>query len=237
MKFINISVLVIIALFSIGASTSTTLNNSEIEERLDSIETVSYHFDCDFWEYDTEEVYDNSWSTRSLFPYDHDALNFNEFTILKLDTTTCAATYPVKNTLYSPFKSRGKTRWHNGLDIRLKTGDKVTAAFDGVVRYSGYNDGGFGNLIIIRHTNGLETYYAHLSRRKVSANDTIKAGQIIGLGGSTVRSNGPHLHFEVRLEDQPINPAVIFDTETYELKTDVITLCPEIFAPGKGTNV
>ena len=83
MKFINISVLVIIALFSIGASTSTTLNNSEIEERLDSIETVSYHFDCDFWEYDTEEVYDNSWSTRSLFPYDHDALNFNEFTILK----------------------------------------------------------------------------------------------------------------------------------------------------------
>ena len=237
MKFINIGLISIVCAISFDASTPTTLYASEKQVRLDSAETISYYHDCSYWEYENSAVFDSSWSNRRLFPYDKIRSNFNEFTILKLDTSFTGATYPVKNTLYSPFKSRGGTRWHNGIDIKLKTGDSVAAAFNGVVRYSGYNDGGFGNRVIIRHSNGLETYYAHLSRRTVSANDTIKSGQPIGLGGSTGRSNGPHLHFEIRLEDQPINPAVIFNTETYEPIADAITLVSEIFPPGKGTNI
>ena len=80
---------------------------------------------------------------------------------------------------------------HKGLDIRLNMGDTVMAAFDGVVRYAKYNRGGFGNLVILRHYNGLETYYAHLSKINVKCNQVVKAGDLIGLVGSTGRSRGP----------------------------------------------
>src|SRR5690606_7989624 len=82
-------------------------------------------------------------------------------------------------------------------------------------------NGGFGNLIIIRHVNGLETYYAHLSRIKVKPNQIVKAGQVIGLGGNTGRSYGAHLHFEVRYQDKPLNPEMVFDTEGFCLREDV----------------
>lgn len=106
---------------------------------------------------------------------------------------------------------------HKGVDIRLSTGDPVRSAFDGKVRYAKYNHGGFGNMVIIRHCNGLETYYAHLSRMNVDINDEVKAGDIIGLGGNTGRSTGPHLHFEVRYMDRPISPTLLFDFEKNKL--------------------
>ena len=220
-----------------GASSSNAIVLSEKTESQDSLTVVNNNLDCEFWEYQMAGVFDSSWSNYNLFPYRGKSKRFNEFTVLKLDTNNSAANYPVKNKLFSPFKSRGKTRWHNGVDIKLNAGDEVSAAFDGVVRYSGYNDGGFGNLVIIRHHNGLETYYAHLSKRVVFANDTVHSSQKIGLGGSTGRSNGPHLHFEIRLEDQPINPAVIFDTKSFKPITDALILESHIFPPGKGTNI
>jgi len=99
-------------------------------------------------------------------------------------------------------------RMHKGIDIDLNKGDAVVAAFDGMVRIAQLK-GAFGNVVIIRHYNGLETVYAHLSKIKVKPGQIVVAGQLIGLGGSTGRSSGPHLHFEVRFKGQALNPSSI----------------------------
>lgn len=99
-------------------------------------------------------------------------------------------------------------RMHKGIDINLNKGDAVVAAFDGMVRIAQLK-GAFGNVVIIRHYNGLETVYAHLSKIKVKPGQVVQSGQLIGLGGSTGRSSGPHLHFEVRFKGQALNPASI----------------------------
>jgi len=109
-------------------------------------------------------------------------------------------------------------RPHYGTDIDLEKGDSVRVAFDGVVRYANKKVKGYGQVIVIRHFNGLETVYAHLSKIFVSPNDTLKAGTVIGLGGSTGRSTGPHLHFEVRCLGISINSEDIIDYENGTLK-------------------
>lgn len=135
-----------------------------------------------------------------------------------------------------PFKGRITSRYgirhgrnHNGIDIDLETGDTIYAAFDGKIRYSQYHERGFGNLIIIRHYNGLETYYGHCSKLFVSANQDIKAGDPIGLGGNTGRSTGSHLHFEIRFYDNPINPELVFDFENQTLAEQNLLLFAGIF--------
>ena len=125
-----------------------------------------------------------------------------------------------------------KGRYHNGIDIDLNTGDTVVAAFAGKVRYSRYNDSGFGNLVIIRHYNGLETFYAHLSKLLVVPNQEVKAGDVIGLGGNTGRSYGAHLHFETRFYDAPINPEEIIDFKAKELRDENLFIHRGLFRPG-----
>lgn len=125
-----------------------------------------------------------------------------------------------------------KGRYHNGIDINLTTGDTVVAAFSGKVRYARYNDAGFGNLVIIRHYNGLETFYAHLSKHLVVPNQEVKAGQPIGLGGNTGRSFGAHLHFETRFYDAPINPEEIIDFTNQELRDENLFIHRGLFRPG-----
>jgi murein DD-endopeptidase MepM/ murein hydrolase activator NlpD len=113
-------------------------------------------------------------------------------------------------------------RMHKGTDIDLNRGDQVVAAFDGKVRVA-KKSGGFGNVIIIMHPNGLETVYAHLSKFKVKAGQIVLSGQPIGLGGSTGRSSGPHLHFEVRYKGQALNPETILSlTESKTLHPEII---------------
>jgi hypothetical protein len=126
---------------------------------------------------------------------------------------------------------RGFNYVHKGLDIYLKKGDTVKAAFDGVVRYAKYNRGGFGNLVIIRHYNGLETYYAHLSKIKLQTNQIVKAGDLVGFGGSTGRSRSPHLHFEVRYKDVPIDPLKMLDFDRQRLLSDTLAITKKIFYP------
>jgi murein DD-endopeptidase MepM/ murein hydrolase activator NlpD len=115
-------------------------------------------------------------------------------------------------------------RPHYGTDIDLEKGDSVKSAFDGVVRYANKKVKGYGQVIVIRHFNGLETVYGHLSKILVNPNDTVKAGDIIGLGGSTGRSTGPHLHFEIRCLGLPINSEDIIDYEQQKLKTNKFIL-------------
>lgn len=109
-------------------------------------------------------------------------------------------------------------RQHKGLDIKVYTGDTIRAAFSGKVRIVRYEGRGYGKYIVIRHYNGLETIYGHLSKQLVTENQEVRAGDVIGLGGNTGRSTGSHLHFETRLCGVALNPALMFDFR----KQDVI---------------
>ena len=102
-------------------------------------------------------------------------------------------------------------RQHKGLDIKLNTGDTIVAAFSGKVRIVRFEAKGYGKYVVIRHPNGLETIYGHMSKQLVTENQEVRAGQPIGLGGSTGRSTGSHLHFETRLCGTALNPALMFD--------------------------
>ena len=104
-----------------------------------------------------------------------------------------------------------RRRVHQGLDIKVQTGDTIYAAFDGKVRVTSYQRRGYGHYIVVRHNNGIETLYAHLSKKLVKANQNVKAGDPIGLGGNTGRSSGSHLHFETILMGKSLDPALMFD--------------------------
>ncbi|MBS1637959.1 MAG: peptidoglycan DD-metalloendopeptidase family protein [Bacteroidetes bacterium] len=114
-------------------------------------------------------------------------------------------------------------RMHKGIDINLHKGDPVVAAFDGMVRIA-KNKGAFGNVVIIRHYNGLETVYAHLSKIKVKQGQVVTSGQLIGLGGSTGRSSGPHLHFEMRFKGHALNPSNLVSFTENKLLGDTINI-------------
>jgi hypothetical protein len=108
-------------------------------------------------------------------------------------------------------------RIHKGIDIDLEKGDKVSVAFDGKVRFA-QKQGGFGNVVIVMHPNGLETVYAHLSKIKVKPGDVVLSGQVIGLGGNTGHSTGTHLHFELRYKGHPLNPGAIISFTEHTLQ-------------------
>ncbi len=114
-------------------------------------------------------------------------------------------------------------RWgrnHKGLDIKVYIGDTIRAAFSGKVRIVRYERGGYGNYVVIRHNNGLETIYAHMSKNLVKENQLVRAGEAIGLGGNTGRSTGSHLHFETRLCGVALNPALMFDFREQDVTGD-----------------
>lgn len=116
-----------------------------------------------------------------------------------------------------------RRRVHNGLDIKVQRGDTIRSAFDGKVRMASYQRRGYGHYIVIRHTNGIETVYAHLSKKLVVQDQNVKAGQPIGLGGNTGRSTGAHLHFETLLAGKNLNPALMFDFEKQDVTGDFYT--------------
>jgi len=111
-------------------------------------------------------------------------------------------------------------RMHKGLDIKVYIGDTIRAAFSGKVRIVRYEAKGYGNYVVIRHHNGLETIYGHMSKHLVEENQTVKAGDPIGLGGNTGRSTGSHLHFETRLCGVALNPALMFDFRNQDVTGD-----------------
>ena len=121
--------------------------------------------------------------------------------------------------LTSNFGSRWG-RQHKGLDIKVYIGDTIRAAFDGRVRVVRYEGRGYGKYVVIRHDNGLETYYAHMSKQLVEEDQDVRAGDPIGLGGNTGRSTGSHLHFETRLCGVALNPALMFDFRNQDVVDD-----------------
>lgn len=132
----------------------------------------------------------------------------------------------------SHFGPRRK-RFHYGLDLAQPTGEPIYAAFDGVVRISKFNKS-YGNLVIIHHANGLETYYAHMSKRNVTVGEHVKSGDIIGLCGNTGRSYGSHLHFEVRYMGNAINPEHVINCSTHDLVNERLELTSNSFRKVSG---
>ena len=122
----------------------------------------------------------------------------------------------------SPFGPRWR-RMHNGLDLKVNIGDTIVAAFDGKVRIVKYERRGYGKYVVIRHDNGLETVYGHLSKQLVEENQLVKAGEVIGLGGNTGRSTGSHLHFETRFLGIAINPIYMLDFAKQDIVADTYT--------------
>lgn len=136
---------------------------------------------------------------------------------------SCDFVFPVENGKITSEFGRRWRRMHKGIDIDLETGTPVYSAFEGKIRYAKYNSS-YGNAIVVRHPNGLETYYAHLSQINVKPGDYVQAGDVIGLGGNTGRSYGSHLHFEVRFLGVAINPLSIITTENNQLLSDNILI-------------
>lgn len=130
---------------------------------------------------------------------------------------------PIKGAITSPYGWR-KKRMHKGEDIKLYVGDTVRAAFDGRVRIRKFERRGYGYYYVIRHDNGLETIYGHLSKQIVQQDQFVRAGQAIGLGGSTGRSTGPHLHFEMRYMGIALDPSDLINFDTFKPHSDVYHL-------------
>ena len=174
--------------------------------------------------FETNEHFQDDWDMESLFSRNDYITNSLPDSIriplLQKDDSFFLTWYGTVSSEYGP-------RWekmHHGLDLVLVTGDTVVSAFNGIVRYARYHPHGYGNCIIIRHQNGLETLYGHLSKIVVEPNQYVRAGETIGLGGSTGKSTGPHLHFETRYKHFSFNPFLFIDKETKTLMTDTLLL-------------
>lgn len=144
-----------------------------------------------------------------------------------LDDWSCGFTMPRKGIITSEFGWR-RRRPHYGTDINLETGDTVAAAFDGKVRIARYIQG-YGNVVIIRHNNGLETVYGHLSKLLVQPEESVVSGMTIGLGGNTGRSYGSHLHFEIRYLGRAIDTEDLIDYAKGEVKNNSFVIFKEDF--------
>ena len=173
------------------------------------------------------DVYGSNWLNYGHDPYGLSLAELpSQWTIWCVDTLDqfhC----PCKGTVYSKFGLR-RGRKHQGVDIPLKTGTPVYATFTGKVRVS-RNWGAYGNAVIIRHENGIETLYAHLSERLVTENQWVNAGDVIGYGGSTGRSSGPHLHFETRYKGYAFDPQWLIDFKTGQLRQRLFVLKKKYF--------
>ena len=174
-------------------------------------------------------VYGENWSNSETNPYGLQLQDlpaqWSIWVVDSLDQYHCP--YQTKVHHRGKFGPR-RGRRHQGVDLPLKVGDPVYATFTGKVRVSKYW-GAFGNLVIIRHDNGIETFYAHLSKRNVEVGDWVNAGDVIGLGGSTGRSTGPHLHFETRYNGYAFDPQWLIDFEKGILRHRLFVLKKKYF--------
>ena len=171
----------------------------------------------------------DKWDTLSPYHYGNDlSAMIDTIEMPLVDSIHPNFVIPHDGIVTSTYKQRGR-RFHYGTDVDVITGDTLKSCFDGVVRYSDYSSGGYGNLVVIRHYNGIETYYAHLDKLLVKTNDEVNAGDIIGLGGTTGRSTGSHLHFEMRFFGNALNPEKVIDFTTKTLISDSLAMHKELF--------
>lgn len=190
-----------------------------IDRKLKSVDSLALQkqIRAEQSEYPALSLYPN-WNNQYVHAYGKDAIIPDSYTI---DLTSFHMPTP-STRITSPFGPRWR-RMHNGLDIKVNIGDTIVAAFDGKVRIVKYERRGYGKYVVIRHDNGLETVYGHLSKQLVEENQLVKAGEPIALGGNTGRSTGSHLHFETRFLGIAINPALMFDFPKQDIVADTYT--------------
>jgi murein DD-endopeptidase MepM/ murein hydrolase activator NlpD len=179
--------------------------------------------------YDNSEIPSNStygkWDTHNISPYS-EALSKNDtslFLTLTDKKNNCNFVNPIQNPVITSNFGWRNGRNHSGIDLDVQVWDPIVASFDGMVRLALFHPN-YGRVVIIRHYNGLETLYAHLHRFKVKPGDIVEAGQVIGLGGSSGRSTGSHLHFEVRFKGKAINPKHMISFKKNKLISDTLQL-------------
>lgn len=192
-------------------------SQAPIDRRLKAVDSVAIQRIINKTEMgsDAGELY-TTWNTQNTHCYSSAELPDS----FKIDLRGFCMPTPSRN-ITSRYGYRATfRRQHKGLDIKVYTGDTIVAAFDGKVRIVRYDRGGYGKYVVIRHTNGLETIYGHLSKQLVAVDDEVKAGAPIGLGGNTGRSTGSHLHFETRLLGRAIDPALMFDFVNQDVTGD-----------------
>jgi murein DD-endopeptidase MepM/ murein hydrolase activator NlpD len=168
------------------------------------------------------------WDTTLVDPYKVNIKDSLCPTYLDFVPDDCGFTMPIRGVVTSRFGWR-RGRMHKGIDLDLNTGDSVASVFDGMVRISEYSSS-FGYFIVVRHYNGLETLYAHLSRLNVRVGDFVVSGQNLGLGGNTGSSRGSHLHFEVRFLGRSMNPEIFFNFMKGEMKMDSYVVTKKDFS-------
>lgn len=244
---------ILIIVFSIGTSFAQRIVDTLVTEEgtmlIYANRTWEYIEDHDFDGIMNERLYleiESDTNLNFVQGWDHDMCYTSDLSndVNKLkDTIWLCVQDSSKDVFAMPFDGRVTSsfgwrsgRPHNGTDIDLETGDTVRAAWSGKVRYAKYNTGGFGNLIVIRHYNGLETFYGHLNNHLVVPNQLVKAGEPIGLGGNTGHSFGSHLHFEVRFYDIPMNPEKVIDFAEKTVRDENLLVHRGLFTSGSSYN-
>lgn len=165
------------------------------------------------------DIYTEGWDSGLVNPYNPDDVPNTKVIDVLGYRMPVDGNYVTSHYGYRPAFGR----YHKGVDLRCAVGDTVRAAFSGKVRLTKFERSGFGFYVILRHENGLETVYGHLSRFLVKPDQYVEAGTPIALSGNTGRSTGPHLHFETRYMGYAINPEAIFDFENRVTHTDSYT--------------
>ena len=171
------------------------------------------------------KLYYYVWDNKTVNPYQQRVVDMPDTVVIDF-SHYC---HPNRNVVTSEFGFRRGWKFHYGIDTRLKTGDSIYSVFDGMVRIA-QRGRAYGNYVVIRHFNGLETVYGHLSKTFVKVNQVVRSGEIIGLGGNTGRSTGPHLHFEIRYLGQPLPPRDLIDFENFTAIYRLLDLNAQRFA-------
>lgn len=163
----------------------------------------------------TAYEYFSAWDDKKVDIYNFDIKTFNDSITIKLFDQRIGQDWkmPLDHTKVNSKYGYRWRRMHYGTDLDLNTGDPVYSGFDGIVRVKSYDRYGYGYFYVVRHKNGLETVYGHLSKHLAQVGDEVKAGDLLGKGGSTGRSTGPHLHYELRYRGVPFDPEKVYDFE------------------------
>ncbi|HZL11658.1 MAG TPA: M23 family metallopeptidase [Prolixibacteraceae bacterium] len=210
------------SLYSFSQQTlPVTIEPINVSLDMDSLNSDVEDLEVDSLQSADQTLYKNIWNcTQIKYPVSTLPDKNDTIAISLLGPSDNPFVMPVQGEILSKFGMR-HGRMHTGTDIRLHSGDTVRCAFDGRVRLA-KKFNGYGNLVLVRHSNGLETIYAHLKAIKVKVNDTIKAGDLIGLGGRTGRATCDHLHFETRLFGEPFDSNKYIDLQTFALRSDKV---------------
>lgn len=162
-----------------------------------------------------DSLYKHIWTNMRVNPYQTPIDSLTDSVMISMR----GFRMPHPGYITSKFGFR-KYRFHYGTDIKVQVGDSIRSTWDGQVRIVGWDPRGYGYYVVIRHDNGFETVYGHLSRPMFDENERILAGEVLGLGGNTGRSTGSHLHYEIRYLGNAINPEILIDFEKGELRCD-----------------